>query len=178
MSAAGRQPNRKQRRQQRLATLTPVGRRDSLQRVAVYLSVWMRALDEQAARLRDLSVLNGGSDNWLYALALGTTLRSVHLAGVLDVDKAAALRRIDPAVPDAKKVRDVLEHLGDYELGVGDVQPPGQRRLECLYSWDDEGMAYIELQGVGVRRDLREAHAAARQLVEDTEAAMDAALDA
>jgi hypothetical protein len=89
----------------------------------------MRALDEQAARLRDLSVLNGGSDNWLHALALGTTLRSVHLAGVLDVDTAAALRRIDPAVPDAKKVRDVLEHLGDYELGVGDVQPPGQRHV-------------------------------------------------
>ena len=138
----------------------------------------MRALDAQAARLRDLSVFNGGPDTWLYALALGTTLRSVHLAGVLDVDTTEALRRFDAAVPDAKKVRDVLEHLEDYELGVGDLQPPGQRRLEFLYSSDDEGMAYIELQGVGVRLDIREAHAAARRLVEDTEAAIAAALDA
>ena len=89
-------------------------------------------------------------------------------------------------MPDAKKVRDVLEHLEDYELGVGDLQTPGQRRLEFLYGSDDQGMAYIddqgmayiELQGVGVRLDIRGAHAAARRLVEDTEAAIEAALDA
>ncbi len=144
----------------------------------VYLNVWVRALDAQAARLRDLSVFNGGPDAWLYALALGTTLRSVHLAAVLGVETAEALGRFDAAVPDAKKVRDVLEHLEDYELGVGDLQSPGQRRLEFLYCSDDQGMNYIELQGVGLRLDIREAHAAARQLVQDTETAIAVALDA
>ena len=178
MTARDQRPTRKQRRQRRLAALTPAEREDSLRRVPVYLQVWLSALDAQAARLRELSVINGGPDTWLYALALGATLRAVHLAAFLGVNTADALARFDAAVPDAKTVRDVLEHLEDYELGVGDLQPPGQRRLEFLYCSDDEGMSYIELQGVGVRLDIREAHAAVHQLVEDTEAAVAAALDA
>ena len=36
----------------------------------------------------------------------------------------------------------------------------------------------VELQGAGARLDIREAHAAVRQLVEDTGAAIAAVLDA
>ena len=91
------------------------------------------------------------------------------------MNTADAIARFDAAFPDAKKVRDVLEHLEDYELGVGDLQVPGQRRLEFLYCSDDEGMSYMELQGVGVRR---EAHAVVRRLVKDTGAEIAAVLDA
>ena len=61
---------------------------------------------------------------------------------------------------------------------MGHLQLPGPRRLEFLYRSDDQGMDDLELQSVGLRLDIRKAHAAVRQLVWDTEAEIAAALDA
>ena len=103
---------------------------------------------QQRDRLRAQSVLTGGPDTWLYIVALGAGLRCVGLAEVLGADVAAPRKQFDDAVADAKGVRDVIEHLEDYELGVGDLQVAGQRRLELLWCSSDQGVEYLELQGV------------------------------
>lgn len=161
--------SRWERRQHRLATMSEDDQLESLRRLAGYLHVWNEALELQHQRLRQQSVMTGGPDTWRYAVALGTCLRCVGLADDLGVDTAPAVSAFDSAVPDAKAVRDVLEHLEDYELGVGDLQqgPAIGRRLEFLYCSSDSGMSFIELQGVDVRLDLLEAHQAAQHLLAD-----------
>lgn len=56
----------------------------------------------QDARLRRQSVLEGGSDAWLYALALGAMLRCVWLAQELGCDISSALEAFDRAAPEAR----------------------------------------------------------------------------
>jgi hypothetical protein len=152
----------------RIGAMTETERHESLLRLSGYLHTWSAALDQQAARLSERSVMTAGPDAWLYALALlGAALRCVRLAGDLGIGVDAALETFHGAVPDAKRVRDVLEHLEDYELGIGDLQKPDQRRrLDFLYSSSDKGIEFIELQGVDVRLELRTAHDAARALLE------------
>jgi hypothetical protein len=153
--------------------MTADDRRESALRLSGYLQVWRSALVQQRERLRAQSVLTGGPDTWLYIVALGAGLRCVGLSERLGAEVAGARASFDSLVPDAKRVRDVIEHLEDYELGVGDLQiGRSNSRLEFLWCSSDGGVEYLELQGVGLRFDLAVAHSAALELLDAATAAL------
>ncbi len=152
---------------ERLATMTERERLDSLEKLLGYVTVWRVALLRQNER-----VLSGGQGNspdvWLWATALVGLLRQAELAERLRVPVKQLLDAFATAAPDARDVRDVLEHLEDYELGIGRRQSPGQGSVEFLYCFD--GMWTLELQGVGrdgrLRLEFATAHPAAEALGE------------
>ncbi|MDX6198912.1 MAG: hypothetical protein QOJ79_2063 [Actinomycetota bacterium] len=153
--------------------MTVEERRESSLRLSGYLQVWRSSLAQQRERLRSQGVLKGGPDTWLYIVALGAGLRCVGLAETLGAEVADARARFDSLVPDAKHVRDVIEHLEDYELGVCDQQVGRSgSRLEFLWCSSSQGVEYLELQGVGLHFDLAVAHAAALELLDAATAAL------
>jgi hypothetical protein len=88
------------------------------------------AVAQQAMRIRDHNqpTAEFQADCWLLAEALLGTIRAASLcvllfAGEHSVEVESAIDRVVQAIPDAKSVRDALEHFDDYLLGIGRTQP-------------------------------------------------------
>jgi hypothetical protein len=169
--------SRRERRAARLASISDGEALDSLRRVSTYISVWHTALQQQADRIQSLGLFSAAADIWLWASALGSLLRCIDLTEHLGCDVTAARIAFAEAVPHGLAARDVLEHLEDYELGIGDQQhsSPGQTRLEFMYERglrpdEDTGALQadhtLHLQGVGLKLNIVTAQAAVAVLVE------------
>jgi hypothetical protein len=102
---------------------------------------WWVGIKLQAERI---SVLPIGADEdaevWFFAVALRNLLRAVELAqrSTGKPEIAAALEHFNSVVPDAKEVRDLLEHFDDYALGIGKKQRADARRAV------DEAAVYVK----------------------------------
>lgn len=155
-------------RAQRLENLSPHERVDSLLRLNGYLWHWHEGLRRQALRIAEAGIYGMGPECWLYACALGAFLRCVHLAGDLGAEVSGPLAAFDSSARDARAVRDVLEHLEDYELGVGDRQNARQGRLEFLWGRHGDGTTTLQLQGVDLEVEFTALQAAVEQLYEAT----------
>ena len=164
---------RAKRRQERLANISGHDLLLRMMNLQGHLAVWSQTLDGQSRRVAAGPFPFHASEAWLYVSALGSALRCIGLAQDLGADIAVAQERFAGAVPEAKKVRDVLEHLEDYELGVGDLQKPwdGSKTLGIMYQraadttgWRDT----LHLQGVGLSLDFRATHEAVTALLSDS----------
>lgn len=161
-----------------LAHLSDDDRLIKLARTSHYVSVWRKALADQAQRVDAAGIFKGSSEKWLWACALGGLLRTVRLSGDLGADITHARSAFKAAAPHAKDLRDVLEHLEDYELGLGHMPATGPiEMLQEMTDRDVDGLPVWEnltqLQGLDVEVNYRTAQTAADALAEATLHAID-----
>ena len=157
----------------RLATITGHDLLLRVMNVQGYLLVWADALERQAERVRSSSFPPQSAEMWLNASALGSALRCVRLAQGLGANLSSAESDFQTVVPHGKKVRDVLEHLEDYEWGVGRSQKPGDQPLAFMTQRRGGGptVDILHLQGVGLELNFETTQKAVSVLIE---AAMEA----
>lgn len=99
------------------------------------LSIWQRAVSQQAERLASSAgtALDVQADVYLFTQALRQVLRAADLVAeglVGDPRRSAvekAIARFMAEVPDAKNARDVLDHFDDYARGIGQLSHPTAR---------------------------------------------------
>jgi hypothetical protein len=144
---------------------------------AGHLMFWWGAMDLEAGRtLRaepgPQAKAETEIDGKLFVIALRNVIRAAelcrdHAPEVVD----AALATFRERVPDATKVRNVIEHFDAYERGEGRLQEKGQ--LEEIIDWYEfDGETYrLNISGKYVL-DVREAKEAAGQLCGDVMAAI------
>lgn len=133
---------------------------------------WARATDMQAERV--LGPVGGGNkqaDALLFCLSLNNLIRAAGLAVQLKVPLAdEVLDSFLGSFPDAKSVRDIIEHFDDYELGIGKLQNSAPSPSGSVFSFSQEhpsGSYRIHLFSLGVSLDVRAARGAARTLAQE-----------
>jgi hypothetical protein len=140
-----------------------------------HMLTWGQALDRQAGRIANGGLLERYPDAFLYASALGSALRCAGLAELLGVDLSSAKSTFDAAVPYGMELRNVVEHLEDHEIGIGNHSAkPWESSPDFGMIWSlapgvDHGrLDYsVRVQGTDVRGSniefsFTEAHVAAR----------------
>lgn len=160
------------RRSAYLSSLTHEERAQHLVRVSGYVGIWGEACQRQAQRVLNTGILDMQPECWTFAAAMGGLLRCVGLARDLGLSLEPCLAAFEEAAPDARGVRDVLEHLEDYELGLG-KRPSVQGRLEFLYMRGANGSGFLQLQGLNLTLHLPATQDALARLVQETLDAID-----
>ena len=119
-------------------------------RIRGHLATWMFAVEAQGKRVlepepQELQEANA----YLFIVALRQLLRCIdwaitnadtHGDGSRSKALRAAFANFDAAVPNAKDVRDIIEHFDDYERGRGDLQKKGEPALILMY--EDDGSSF------------------------------------
>lgn len=114
-----------------------------------HLVAWRHATSIQALRVLNpaAAMLDGPAtreaDTTLFALALRNLVRSVvFVRSSLPEKRRAsvdeALATFDQAVPNAKHIRDVLEHFDKYSVGTGNLQKKVKAKVAQVlwHEWD------------------------------------------
>jgi hypothetical protein len=148
---------------------------------------WWKAVELQWARIQGVDdaddpaaqMMQRELDAIFFVVALRDLLRLAE--AVADDDSTGAVRHAIDAfqqtIPDAKNVRDVIEHFDEYSRGVGNLQQEWDKRRPwsaptqgtvSFASWD--GQTYvIDILVTSARTltlDLRKAHEAASHLAD------------
>jgi hypothetical protein len=97
---------------------------------------WLEAVDRQAHRV--FTAPNSGAGQieiLLFVMALRNLLRGAErILGAQHHEVSAFLKR----VPNAKVIRDMLEHFDDYLIGSGDLQKNGEHTVRWNVSYSSD----------------------------------------
>ena len=115
-------PSRSTARQRRIASLDEIERRRLAELLGGQTYLWATVVQRQGDRVKAADRDYVQAEIYQYALALRVLLRCGEVAAELGGDVGAALSAFDAVAPDAKDVRDVLDHFDDYLLGIGRLQ--------------------------------------------------------
>ena len=160
-------------RRRHIEGMSDLERAEAMRRVVHDLQTWRYAIARQEERIHAQPLQEVFSDIWLFAMALAAFRRCAALAGDLGVSVDEALARFDAAAPAAMSVRNVLEHLEDYQLGIGRQQkraPTAARPVEFLSMFSPGEGWSLQLQGAAAAHldlQVQRAHAAAQELADE-----------
>jgi ribosomal protein S18 acetylase RimI-like enzyme len=165
-----KRPTRAERLAARLEAMTPEEHKTALALLSGHAWRWQQTVLLQQQRVRDADFGASQQEMQLFALALRSLLRCVQMATALGVPVDDLLTEFDEVAPQAKQVRDVLEHFDDYELGIGDVQDVHGRPefRGFMYGRSGDGKdAHLLVLGLNLELQIDEAADLARRLVDE-----------
>jgi hypothetical protein len=144
-----------------------------------HLAAWRNAVKLQRERVASGPDSTIPTDARFLAVAVRNVLRAAHMAVLVSPDAQSAIDRFDQEVPNAKDVRDVLEHFDKYAVGEGNLQKELRKTLRIgtraydraayfgeslVFTPDDRWHLYV---GNSLALDLQSAAEAAIHLADD-----------
>jgi hypothetical protein len=101
--------------------------------IASWTYQWLDAVDRQAERVAEAPDNGSGQvEILLFVTALRNVVRGAE--AVLGYDHVA-VKRFDQSVPNARAVRDMLEHFDAYVRGIGNMQNQRKKAELPLNAW-------------------------------------------